>query len=79
MGGRNKQDLTPLGGTMRGFVILAAACTAVVGRAAVMELGYTGDYYRGFVRTALVPMLVILALCTAVMIYSRELGALIGG
>ena len=52
---------------------------AVVGRAAVMELGYTGDYYRGFVRTALVPMLVILALCTAVMIYSRELGALIGG
>ena len=53
--------------------------TAVVGRAAVMELGYTGDYYRGFVRTALVPMLVILALCTAVMMYSRELGALIGG
>ena len=53
--------------------------TAVVGRAAVMELGYTGDYYRGFVRTALVPMLVILAMCTAVMIYSRELGALIGG
>ncbi|NCC94910.1 MAG: hypothetical protein EOM10_16865, partial [Opitutae bacterium] len=53
--------------------------TAVVGRAAVMELGYTSDYYRGFVRTALVPMLVILAMCTAVMIYSRELGALIGG
>ena len=53
--------------------------TAVVGRAAVMELGYTGDYFRGFVRTALVPMLFILAMCTAVMVYGREFGALIGG
>ncbi len=53
--------------------------TAVVGRAAVMELNYKGGYYGGFVRTALVPMLFILAMCTAVMIFSKELGAFIGG
>lgn len=53
--------------------------TAVVGRAAVMELNYEGDYFRGLVATAIVPMLAILALCTVVMIYSKEIGALIGG
>ncbi len=53
--------------------------TAVVGRAAVMELNYQGKYYGGFVKTALVPMLFILALCTVVMIFSKEIGALIGG
>lgn len=53
--------------------------TAVVGRAAVMELNYKGRYYGGFVRTAIVPMLFILAACTAVMIFSKELAAFIGG
>lgn len=53
--------------------------TAVVGRAAVLELEYKGNYFGGFVRSALVPMLFILALCTVVMVYSKELGALIGG
>ncbi len=53
--------------------------TAVVGRAAVMELNYQGKYYGGFVKTALVPMLFILALCTVVMIFSKEIGMVIGG
>ncbi len=53
--------------------------TVVVGRAAVMELNYKGKYYGGFVKTALVPMLVILALCTIVMIFSKEVGALLIG
>lgn len=53
--------------------------TAVVGRAAVMELDYKGDYYKGFVKTALVPMFFILALCTIVMIFSNEFSAIIGG
>lgn len=53
--------------------------TAVVGRAAVMELDYKGNYYSGFVKTALVPMLVILAMCTVVMIFSKEIGMFIGG
>lgn len=53
--------------------------TAVVGRAAVMELDYKGNYYTGFVKTALVPMVFILAVCTLCMIYSKELAAVIGG
>lgn len=53
--------------------------TAVVGRAAVMELDYKGNYWSGFVRAALVPMLFILAVCTACMVYSKELAAVIGG
>ncbi len=53
--------------------------TAVVGRAAVMELDYKGKYYGGFIKTALVPMLFILALCTVVMIFSKEIGSVIGG
>ncbi|MFA7362454.1 C4-dicarboxylate ABC transporter [Aminivibrio sp.] len=53
--------------------------TAVVGRAAVMELDYRGDYFRGFVRTTLVPMAAILFLCTLFMVYSKELSGLIGG
>ncbi|MCI7402518.1 C4-dicarboxylate ABC transporter [Pyramidobacter sp.] len=53
--------------------------TAVVGRAAVMELDYKGSYWGGFVKTALVPMLFILAVCTACMVYSKELAAVIGG
>ncbi len=51
--------------------------TAVVGQAAVMELDYKGDYYKGFVRTALVPMLFILLISTLTMIFSREIGALL--
>lgn len=53
--------------------------TAVVGRAAVMELDYKGHYYKGLVKTAAVPMLFILALCTVVMIFCNQFGALIGG
>lgn len=53
--------------------------TAVVGRAAVMELDYKGNYWGGFVKTALIPMLFILAVCTACMVYSKELAAVIGG
>ena len=53
--------------------------TAVVGRAAVMELKYEGDYYNGFVKTALVPMLLILALCTIVMIFCNQFSTIIGG
>lgn len=53
--------------------------TAVVGRAAVMELDYKGNYYKGFVKTALVPMLFILALCTVAMIFNKQFSTLIGG
>lgn len=52
--------------------------TAVVGRATVMELGYKGDYYKRFVKTALVPMLFILALSTLAMIFNNQFGALLG-
>ncbi|HSK68550.1 MAG TPA: C4-dicarboxylate ABC transporter, partial [Candidatus Limnocylindria bacterium] len=51
--------------------------TAIVGRAAVMELNYQGRYYGGFLKNALIPMLFILAVSTAVMVFSRELGAVI--
>lgn len=52
--------------------------TAVVGRAAVLELDYKGSYYKGFVKTALIPMLFILALCTVAMIFNNQFGALLG-
>jgi hypothetical protein len=52
--------------------------TAVVGRAAVLELGYKGDYYKGFVKTALVPMLFVLAFCTFFMIFNKPIGSLLG-
>lgn len=52
--------------------------TAVVGRAAVLELDYKGHYYKGFVKTALIPMLFILALCTVAMIFNNQFGALLG-
>ena len=51
--------------------------TAVVGRAAVLELDFKGSYYKDFVKTALVPMLFILALCTLVMIFNNQFAALI--
>ena len=53
--------------------------TAIVGRAAVMELDYKGSYYGGFIRAALVPMLFILAISTAAMIFSNDLAGLLGG
>ncbi|HHY10215.1 MAG TPA: C4-dicarboxylate ABC transporter [Firmicutes bacterium] len=52
--------------------------TAVVGRATVMELGYSGHYYKGFVKSCLVPMALILFLSTLFMIYSNKLGFLVG-
>ncbi|MCC8139011.1 MAG: hypothetical protein LIO67_01735 [Lachnospiraceae bacterium] len=52
--------------------------TAVVGRAAVMELDYKGNYYKGFVKTALIPMLFILALCTLAMVFNNQLGNFLG-
>ena len=52
--------------------------TAVVGRAAVMEMNYKGNYYKGLVKNALVPMLVILALCTITRIFTTPVGALLG-
>jgi len=53
--------------------------TAVVGRAAVMELDFKGDYYRGFVKTALPVMGFILLLSTLFMVYSKEIAEVIGG
>lgn len=53
--------------------------TAVVGRAAVLELGYKGHYYKGFVKTALIPMLFSLALCTLAMIFCNQFAGLLGG
>lgn len=52
--------------------------TAVVGRAAVLELDYKGDYYKGFVKSAIFPMLVILALCTVMMIFNKSVGNFLG-
>ena len=50
----------------------------MVGRAAVMEMNYKGNYYKGLVKNALVPMLVILALCTITMIFNKPVGDLLG-
>ena len=52
--------------------------TAVVGRAAVMEMDYKGNYYKGLIKNALVPMLVVLALCTVVMIFNKQIGSFLG-
>lgn len=52
--------------------------TAVVGRASVMQLEYKGDYYKGFVKKALIPMLFILAICTVVMIFNKPIGNILG-
>ncbi len=53
--------------------------TAVVGRAAVIELKYTGHYYKEFVKTCLFPMGLILLICTLFIIFSKTLTFLIGG
>lgn len=52
--------------------------TAVVGRAAVMELNYEGRYFGGFVKACTVPFLFIALLCTLFLIYSKNL-AFLGG
>lgn len=52
--------------------------TAVVGRAAVLELDYKGHYYKGFLKTALVPILFVLAICTVAMIFNNPFGELLG-
>ncbi|MCR4424863.1 MAG: C4-dicarboxylate ABC transporter [Firmicutes bacterium] len=53
--------------------------TAPVGRAAVMSVEYSGDYYRGFLRECVVPMAFILALGTVYVACSSRLSFLIGG
>jgi len=52
--------------------------TAVVGRATVIELKYQGNYYGGFVKTSLGPMLIILLICTIIIIFSKPLSFLVG-
>lgn len=52
--------------------------TAVVGKAAVMQLDYKGDYYKGFLKSVVVPALVVLALCTVVMIFNKPIGSFLG-
>jgi len=52
--------------------------TAVVGRATVIELKYKGSYYGEFVKTCLVPMLIILFICTLFIIFSKQLSFLVG-
>ncbi len=53
--------------------------TALVGRAAVMTVGYEGSYYKGFLRACLVPALFILLLGTIYLVFSKNLGFLVGG
>ncbi len=53
--------------------------TAVVGRAAVMELGYQGDYYGQFVKSCVVPMAFISVLGTLFLIYSKQIADVLGG
>ena len=53
--------------------------TAVVGRATVLELKYQGSYFKGFLKTSLPPMLIILLLCTLFIVFSNQLSFLIGG
>jgi len=52
--------------------------TAVVGRATVIELKYKGSYYGEFVKTCLIPMLIILFICTLFIIFSKPLSFLVG-
>ncbi len=52
--------------------------TAVVGRATVMELGYTGRYFQDFVKACLVPMAFIAMLGTLFLIFSTRLSFLGG-
>ena len=47
--------------------------TAVVGRATVIELKFSGRYYRDFLKSTLIPELIILALATGYIIFSKKL------
>lgn len=53
--------------------------TAVVGRAAVLELDYKGRYYRDFVGACLAPMAFIALLGTLFLVFSTKLSFLVGG
>ena len=50
--------------------------TAVVGRAAVMELDYKGSYYKGFVKSCTVPFIAISIVCTLFLVFSKQLSFL---
>ena len=52
--------------------------TAVVGRAAVMELDYQGRYYKDFIKTCLPAMALILLMCSLVLGFSTSVGSFIG-
>jgi TRAP-type C4-dicarboxylate transport system permease large subunit len=53
--------------------------TSVVGRATAITVGYTGSYYGGLVRRALVPAAFILLLGTLYVIFGNELSFLVAG
>jgi len=53
--------------------------TAVVGKAAVMELNFKGNYYRDFLKACIIPMGFILLVCTVVLIFSNQFSFLVGG
>lgn len=53
--------------------------TAIVGKAAVMELKFTGSYYKEFLKSCLIPMGFILLLCTILVIFSNQFAFLVGG
>lgn len=53
--------------------------TTVVGRATAMTVGYTGSYYGGLVRRALVPSAFILLLGTLFVVFANDLKFLIAG
>jgi hypothetical protein len=50
--------------------------TAIVGRAAVLELDFKGRYFGDFVRACLVPSLFVAFCCTLFLIYSKQLAFL---
>jgi TRAP-type C4-dicarboxylate transport system permease large subunit len=53
--------------------------TTVVGRATTMALGYTGSYYKGFVKRCLIPAVFILLLGTLYIVFGNELSFLVAG
>lgn len=53
--------------------------TALVGRTAVMTVGYDGPYTQGFLKECLVPAIFIAVLGTAFVVFSNSLAFLIAG
>jgi intracellular septation protein A len=53
--------------------------TTVVGRATVITVGSTGSYYKGLVKTSLVPAAFIVLLGTLYVVFSKQLGFLVAG